>query len=91
MTKPHGLWEPVRAILRWDWNPIGLDDLPEDEYDAYVWPIISMIEGGASLESVADYLDWASSENMCCPVPREINLQFAVRLSDLKTDQPNDQ
>lgn len=90
MSAPHPLWTPVRTILRREWNPIGFDELPEDEYDNYVWPIISLIGRGASHDQIADYLDWAANENMGCPVPRETNLEFALRLAKLRTGQPND-
>ena len=48
----------VREILRRDWNPIGLDDLPEDEYDSYADMAHAMLAvDGRSVEDVGSYLD----------------------------------
>lgn len=33
----------IRNILRHCWNPIGIDDLPEDEYDIYIEQIQTII------------------------------------------------
>ena len=41
-------------------HPIGVHDVaPDDEYDGYVWPLISKVMRGESVEQIADYLDWA--------------------------------
>jgi hypothetical protein len=42
----------VRRVLMEDWNPVGVGCLPEDEYDAYVWPILSLLRAGADREAL---------------------------------------
>ena len=61
-----------------------MGDWPDNEYDAYVWPIIGKVMQGESDEQITDYLDWASNENMGCPRPREMNLVIARKLRALK-------
>lgn len=60
----------VRAILHQDWDPIGCG-VPEDEYDSYLWPVLRLLQDGASREVVADYLRSAAAESMSCTVPEE--------------------
>lgn len=86
--EPHPLWVPVRQILWDDWDPIGVKDIaPEDEYDGYVWPVISKISRGETADQIADYLDRASNEHMGRPLPRDVNLALAVRLVALKSSE----
>ncbi len=90
--EPHPLWTPVRTILFREWDPIGVSrmgDWPEDEYDSYIWPLISLVMRGGSEMEVADYLDWASNVSMECPQPRETNLGFARRLIALREMPPS--
>lgn len=49
-------FEAVRAVLNQDWNPIGVDGLPVDEYDAYVWPIVRLLRGGADQAALVKHL-----------------------------------
>ena len=35
--------EAIRRVLYDDWNPIGVDSLPPDEYDAYIAPIYRLL------------------------------------------------
>ncbi|HEY1260049.1 MAG TPA: hypothetical protein VGF34_12460 [Stellaceae bacterium] len=53
----------VRRILLSDWDPIGVQDLPEnyrraatDEYDSYIDPILGMLLAGRSQQEIADFL-----------------------------------
>lgn len=46
----------VRHVLRTAWNPVGVDGLPEDEYDSYVWPIVGLLRDGADAETLAQHL-----------------------------------
>lgn len=48
----------TREILRLYWNPIGLDDLPLDEYDSYADMAHAMLAvNGRLAEDVGAYLD----------------------------------
>lgn len=45
--------------LGWSlWDPIGLEDsgCPRDEYDTYLWGLVSRLLHGASEDEAADYL-----------------------------------
>jgi hypothetical protein len=83
----HPIGPAVHAILWGEWDPIGVNvggDWLDDEYDGYVWPVISKIMRGESVDQIADYLDWAAGERMECPKPREIHLALAGKLVALR-------
>lgn len=46
----------VRHVLRTVWNPVGVDGLPEDEYDSYVWPIVGLLREGADALRLEEHL-----------------------------------
>jgi hypothetical protein len=53
----------VRRILLGDWDPIGVQDLPEeyrraatDEYDSYISAIVGMLSADRSQREIADFL-----------------------------------
>ncbi|BCM19204.1 hypothetical protein MJ8_29760 [Mesorhizobium sp. J8] len=48
----------IRAILLSDWDPLLVRDVSvaQDEYDAYVGPLIGLIERKAPVSAVRDYL-----------------------------------
>jgi hypothetical protein len=54
----------IRDILNRDWNPIGSDDLPDDEYDGYVGKVAAIINGGGSDAEITAYLTWAEAEHI---------------------------
>lgn len=61
MTRPGRLdlqreFAAVRGVLLTEWNPVGTDCLPDDEYDAYVWPIVRMLREGTDAETLARHL-----------------------------------
>ena len=83
----HPIGLAVHRVLWSDWDPIGVNDVaPDDEYDAYVWPVIGKIMSGETPEQIADYLDWVSNEHMQCPQPRSRNIEIARRLAALKPE-----
>ncbi len=61
-------FEAVRAILWRDWDPIGCG-VPEDEYDAYVWPTLSLLQRGAPAHEIVAYLGETAAHTIGCPVP----------------------
>lgn len=60
----------IRKILHQDWDPIGCG-VPEDEYDSYLWPVLRLLDDGATREAIAGYLRTAARESMSCTVPEE--------------------
>ena len=55
----------VMAVLR-RWDPIGvITDEHRDEYDAYSVPIVHMLDAGASVDEIVDYMRWVVTDRMC--------------------------
>jgi hypothetical protein len=46
----------IRHVFMHDWNPIGVDDLREDEYDSYVMPLYSLLRHNKGEPALASYL-----------------------------------
>jgi len=57
-TKPKmaGSIRKIRHVFMHDWNPIGIDGLPEDEYDSYVMPVYSLLRQQKGEAAIAAYL-----------------------------------
>jgi len=54
----------VMAVLR-RWDPIGvITDEHSDEYDSYSDRIVHMLDEGATVEDVVDYMRWVVTERM---------------------------
>jgi hypothetical protein len=54
----------VLAVLR-DWDPIGvISDSHQDEYDGYAPELIGMLDAGASVQFIADWLISLGTEHM---------------------------
>jgi len=85
MRFKHPIGLAVHSILWRQWDPIGVNTFgPDDEYDAYVWPVISLIMRGVPPEEIAAYLDWACNEHMESPLPDGRNLELAQKLRALR-------
>jgi len=60
-------WNQARAFWN-DWGPIGVfqyeDSGPEDEYEAYVWPTLKMLERGKSVYEIAAYMRSVAERDM---------------------------
>jgi hypothetical protein len=52
----------LRHVLNTVWDPIG--GCPDDEYDGYAGAVARLVREGATDTAIAEYLDWASMENM---------------------------
>ena len=89
MTRPEWqpVWNHVRRILKVDWDPIGVWT-PEDEYDCYAGPIVSMLFRHVPTSEVADYLEQQAAEAMECPLPRAVHEAVAATL--LRVSLPDD-
>jgi hypothetical protein len=50
-----------------DWDPIGClssPNWPRDEYDSYLPQCLSLLQRGASVREIAEYLEWAAYQHM---------------------------
>lgn len=78
----HSLENDVRAILLYEWDPIGVGDLPEayDEYDSYVSDICEMIRSGMDEDSIFIYLNKIEEEHMALLPNTKKNSDVACRI-----------
>ncbi len=63
--------QQIREILMRDWDPIGVPNLPADEYDMYIGSIYGLIVRGASVDEIEHtsvQLKWSA-----------LNLSFRIR------------
>lgn len=75
----------IRVILHQDWDAIGCG-VPEDEYDSYLWPVLRLLQDGATRETLAAYLRTTAAEAMTSTVPEDrlaivLDKLMALRLS----------
>lgn len=56
----------VRVVLLWAWDPIGVRGIPEavNEYDSYAAAVLQMLETGASIRQIAEYLTGVVRDRM---------------------------
>lgn len=47
------LYNQIDEILYFDWNPIGLSDMPRDEYQSYTPSIFNLKKQEADVEAIA--------------------------------------
>jgi hypothetical protein len=55
-TEDLRLYKQIDEILYSEWNPIGVSDLPRDEYQSYLPKIFGLKKSGASSEIIAQTL-----------------------------------
>lgn len=79
------LYEKVRSILLYEWDPIGVGELPEaqDEYDSYVHPVCDLINSGKDAADIYNYLSWVTHDYMCLDGSDDINRIAAEKLAKL--------
>ena len=67
-SPPRG-YEQIRELVRNEWDPIGVREIPgaEDEYDAYVPEIYSLLLKRASFKEVFSFLWQLETEHMGLP------------------------
>jgi hypothetical protein len=71
----------IRAVLNSDWDPIGVADIVDDEYDMYIAQIHSLIATGASEQNIADHLSKIERDRMGLPgSPIDHLLRVAAKL-----------
>jgi hypothetical protein len=56
--------DQIRAVLNRDWDPIGVADIVDDEYDGYIGHIYSVLATDATEQAIADHLLWIELEQM---------------------------
>ena len=58
--------ESIHDILLRDWDPIGINDVPEahDEYDSYIGGVYRLLASDCSIDQIVDYLATIESQTM---------------------------
>ena len=80
---PSGpLQAAIREILLKEWDPIGVNDIPEaqDEYDSYVGGVEGLLLRGASVDEIAAHLARIEGEQMGLPASAAGRLPAAKKL-----------
>jgi len=76
--------DQIRAVLNSDWDPIGVADTVDDEYDMYIGHIYSLLATNTHEQAIADYLLWVELERMgMTGTPMNQLLQVVARLRSL--------
>jgi len=74
----------IRNVLNSDWDPIGVADIVEDEYDMYIGHIHSLLMKDTSEQDLAEYLSWVELERMgLMGTPMDQRLRVAKNLQNL--------
>ncbi len=77
--------QEIRQLLWEEWDPIGVrsfEDCLSDEYDSYAMRVFSMLNSGASLEVLIEYLLWAETENMGL-LPSDLHEHVALKAKQI--------
>jgi hypothetical protein len=91
--KARILHQEIRRILMQDWDPIGVQEIPEayDEYDSYVPTIYSMLITQKPLAELFEYLVWLESEHMGLLVDRQRTQYVSEKLINCSVQLRNKQ
>jgi hypothetical protein len=77
--------DQIRAVLNKEWDPIGVADDVDDEYDMYIGYIYSLLATGAAEQVIADHLLRIEIERMGLPgTPMNQRLRVAANLRNLQ-------
>ncbi|MBI5607687.1 MAG: hypothetical protein HY902_02280 [Deltaproteobacteria bacterium] len=82
-TVGQQLHQAIRQVLMERWDPIGIADIAEDEYDGYVPAILLLLLRRASTDEVFNFLWWVETECMGLPGYRAVTEAAAARLVEL--------
>ncbi len=65
LKRAKQIQDRIRQVLYNDWDPIGIcDDGPEDEYDAYIGGIYSILAGSRSEDALISYMSRVENDMM---------------------------
>jgi hypothetical protein len=81
--------DEIRSVLNTDWDPIGVADFVDDEYDSYIGRIYSLLASGTSEQSIAEHLlsielEWMELKG----TPMKELLEVAAKLRKLELPTP---
>jgi hypothetical protein len=91
LRKAKEVSEKIKSILLYDWDPIGVSDVPEaqDEYDSYVGGVLKLLTSDASEHQLVKHLHQLETVAMGLPSDAGADhLKTAARkLMQLKNEQ----
>jgi hypothetical protein len=75
----------IRSILNTSWDPIGIGNDVDDEYDAYIGDVHSLLQNGSSVDAIAEHLSRIEVESMGLAGSRPSRLrEVAAELRNLQ-------
>jgi len=78
----------IRSVLNRDWDPIGVAEMVDDEYDMYIGHIYSLLSKNSGEQAITDYLSWVEVDRMgLSSSPKDRLLQVAASLRSLQLPQ----
>jgi hypothetical protein len=78
------------ALLLREWDPLSLADMaPEDEYDAYAPPIVTLIAEGATSLRIAQHLTALQTGQFGVGATPEENLKVATNIMEVLERLPS--
>lgn len=83
--RARALHAAIKDVLLKEWDPIGVQAIPEaqDEYDAYVSAVYSMLVTRKPVSEVFKYLLWLETEPMGLTADRQRTQSIAEKLVQL--------
>ena len=69
----------LRSLLN-GWNPIGVSDIPADEYDCFIAPLSAKLQAGAGQAEIDAYLRHELVEHFGLPLTQDNPGDTAQRL-----------
>jgi len=77
--------DQIRVVLNADWDPIGVADIVDDEYDMYIGRIYSLLATNSTEQTIADHLLRIEHERMgLTGTPMVQLLRVATNLRNVK-------
>lgn len=70
----------IKKILRY-WNPIGIDELPNNEYDSYAPKILDLLQKNATSEKISNHL--ASIRSISIGLGENIPYKKEIRIANI--------
>jgi hypothetical protein len=82
--------DQVRSVLNADWDPIGVADINDGEYDRYIGHIYSLVASNASERTIAEHMLLIERERMQLQgTPMDQLLKVAAKLRSLPLPSPD--
>ncbi|MCX5533495.1 hypothetical protein OG785_23445 [Streptomyces sp. NBC_00006] len=76
---PPDVRDDLRDLLN-EWDPIGVAELVQDEYDCMLTPILTRLKRGADRAELRDFLHHELTDHFGLPAPHDAD-DVAARLT----------